>query len=146
MADEKDTLPNLETVIRILMNIQEDVREIKSDVQEIKVRVTNLEVRVTAIEARLENVENYAMLIMGKAEALEKRNEMLENRVEEGFEKMRLRFINIDENFADFQKVAHKALSVSAENRGEIIVLREELYQNLVEKLGIPRRDPLAGI
>lgn len=162
MADEKDTLPNAEKMFEILLSIQKDVQEIKTEVQNTNLRLTALEngfnifrvetnerlekidalltsveARLTSAEARLENVENYAMLIMGKAEGLEKRSD-------EDAEKLRLRFVSVEARMERLEAMGHSTFAVAKDVRADVMILREELFAQLSAQSGIPRTDRLS--
>ena len=131
-------LTALETGFNIFrVETNKQLEKIDALLTSVEARLTSIEARLSNAEARLENVENYAMLIMGKAEGLEKRGD-------EDAEKLRLRFVSVEARMERLEAMGHSTFAVAKDVRADLMILREELFAQLAAQSGIPRTDRLS--
>ncbi len=97
--NERDTLPNLETILAAINGLRQEFRDLRSEMNE---RFDKVEARLTNVEQRLTNVEND----MSKVKELQF---VFEN--------------EIDRLLA----LSHKSLELSHENRADVRIMRKEI-------------------
>lgn len=98
-TDEKDTLPNLETVLNAINDLRSEMNERFDKVDE---RLTNVETRLTNVETRLANVETDVTKIK------------------------ELQFI-FENQFDRLLAQTYKSLELSHENRADVRIMRKEI-------------------
>lgn len=96
---EKDTLPNLQTVLDAINGLQQEINNLR---QEMNERFNSVEQRLTNVEQRLTNVENDVREI----------------------KEMQFVFEN---EFDRLQASAYKSLQLSHENRADVRIMRKEI-------------------
>ena len=100
---EKDTLPNLETVLNAVNSMRQEVNDsINGMRQEMNMRFDNVEARLTNVEVRLSNVE--------------KDVEEIKN----------IQFV-FENEFDRLLALSYKSLESSHENRADVRIIRKEI-------------------
>ncbi len=98
-TSEKDTLPNLETVLNAVNGLQQDITGLRSEMNE---RFDKIEARLTNVEARLTNVETDVRQIK------------------------ELQFV-FENEFDRLLALSYKSLELSHENRADVRIMRKEI-------------------
>ncbi|MGI8787378.1 MAG: hypothetical protein ACR2HG_06420 [Pyrinomonadaceae bacterium] len=101
--NEKDTLPNLETVLNAINGLRQEMTDsINRLRQEMNERFDNVETRLANVEERLTNVENDV------------------SKVKE------LQFV-FENEFDRLLALSYKSLELSHENRADVRIMRKEI-------------------
>lgn len=109
---EKDTLPNLQTVLDAINGLRLEMNEQFTGVER---RLTNVEQRLTNVEQRLTNVENDVREI----------------------KEMQFVFEN---EFDRLLALSHKSLELSHENRADVRIMRKEIEAWSADVRNLERR------
>ena len=105
-ANEKNTLPNLETVLNAINGLRSEMNERFDRVEE---RLTNVETRLTNVEIKLTNVESD--LTQVKSDLIQVKE---------------LQFV-FENEFDRLLALSYKALELSHENRADVRIMRKEI-------------------
>jgi septation ring formation regulator EzrA len=103
---EKDTLPNLQTVLDAINSLRTEMNERFSTVEQ---RLTNVEQRLTNVEQRLTNVEQRLANVETDVREIKEMQFVFEN------------------EFDRLTALAHKSLQLSHENRADVRIMRKEI-------------------
>ena len=100
---EKDTLPNLQTVLDAISGLRQEMNEQIADLRkEMNERFSSVEQRLTSVEQRLSNVETDVSEIK------------------------QMQFV-FENEFDSLKALSHKSLELSQENRADVRIMRKEI-------------------
>lgn len=103
---EKDTLPNLETILNAINGLR---LEMNQRFDQVDGRLTNVEARLTNVEARLTNVEARLTNVETDLSQVKEMQFVFEN------------------EFDRLLALSYKALELSHENRADVRIMRREI-------------------
>lgn len=114
---EKDTLPNLQTVLDAIGGLRQEMneqiarlcQEMNGRFSSVEQRLTNVEQRLTNVEQRLTNVEQKLMNVETDVGEIKQMQFIFEN------------------EFDRLKALSHKALELSHENRADVRIMRKEI-------------------